>query len=736
MEATKPEQVICLKDFKVSSDLDMVMKLIHCQKDSPAYEEMKEAYEELAPEAKALARPVALLRFSHMQPEIATKAYPTGTPVLYVITSIGKSLSNLSAKYFFQGDYVKGMVADAIADTCLFSFGSALQEIIRAECKKRNVGIAKNLQAPLDVSMQAQKVAHTLTEAESLAGIGITSGMMLDPVKSGCTLYVLTEEADSWRAEHDCRKCPRKDCVLRRLPPVPVMVVTEKGSQIVNVREGQNLLEAMVQAGLFVQSPCGGTGKCGKCKVQLVEGSLSVTSVDEKLLSQQELEQGIRLACCAEPQEPCTIRFYENREYQVVSEYTITEEESVSMAGEDSFGIAIDIGTTTIALELVGLQSGATITAVTLQNHQSAYGADVISRIQAANGGKLSALQQCIRSDLLNGIKNLLAKAGVAASDVEKLVISANTTMVHLLMGYSCETLGVAPFTPVDLGPISVSASQLLGIDLLFCPVWIMPGISTYVGGDIVSGLLACDFDHLERPCLFIDLGTNGELAIGNRDGIVSASTAAGPAFEGGNLSCGVGSVEGAVCGVTLHGGKVENLTTIGDGTPCGICGTGVVELLAELRKENLLDETGLLEDAYFEEGFSVAEGETDPVKLTQKDIREVQLAKAAIRAGIETLMEACNVTAEDLESVYVAGGFGYQLNIEKAIQIGLLPEAFKGKVVAVGNSSLGGAALCVKQSENEKRAAFIRGLSKEVSLSGNQRFQELYIDAMFFAQE
>lgn len=736
MEATKPEQVICLKDFKVSSDLDMVMKLIHCQKDSPAYGEMKEAYEELAPEAEALAQPVALLYFSHMHPELATTQYPVDTKVLYVIISIGKPLSQLSGQYFSKGDAVKGMMADAIADTCLFSFGGALQEIIRKECKKRNVGIAKNLQAPLDVPMEAQRIAHALTQAEKLAGIGITSGMMLDPVKSGCSLYVLTEDSDSWKTEHDCRKCHRRDCMMRRLPPVSVTVVTEEGSQVVDVPEGQHLLEAMVQQGLFVQSPCGGTGKCGKCKVQLVEGNLPITPQDGVLLTVEEQKKGVRLACCAEPQEPCTIRFYENRKYQAVSHYTLTKNATASMGEDKTFGIAIDIGTTTIALELIGLQSGIAAATVTLQNHQSAYGADVITRIQAANGGKLSALQQSIRGDLLTGIENLLAKAGVVASDVEKMVIAANTTMVHLLMGYSCETLGVVPFTPVDLGPTSVSALQLLGADFLSCPVWIMPGISTYVGGDIVSGLLACNFDHLERPCLFIDLGTNGEIALGTKHGITTASTAAGPAFEGGNLSCGVGSVEGAVCGVTLQDGKVKNLTTIGDGIPCGLCGTGVVELVAELLKENLLDETGLLEDVYFEEGFFVAEGQIGTVKLTQKDIREIQLAKAAIRAGIETLMKACHVTAEDLETVYVAGGFGYQLNLEKAIQIGLLPEAFKGKVVAVGNSSLGGAALCVKQNENEERASFIRKISKEISLSGNQRFQELYIGAMFFAQE
>lgn len=713
------EQVLCLKDFKIASDMQLVMKLLHCQEDSPVYEEMKEAYEELVAEAEALAQPVALLCFSTMQPEIATKTYPAGTPVLYVITSVGGPLSQLSGQYFSKGDAVKGMLADAIADACLLSFGGPLQEIIKAECKKRNVGIAKNLQAPLDISMEAQRVAHQLTKAEALADIGITSGLMLDPVKSGCTVYVLTEDENCWKTEHDCRKCPRTDCMMRRLPPVFVTVIKGNQKKEIEVAEGQSLLDALVGQHVFLQAPCGGTGKCGKCKVQVVEGELPITAKDEALLTAEECTKGVRLACCAYPQEACTIVLQEEGQYEAIATYTGKgQKEAVN---ETTYGIAIDIGTTTIALALVGMESGATIETVTLQNHQSAYGADVISRIQAANNGKLTELQNVVYADLKNGIATLLQKASVGESSVEKIVIAANTTMVHLLLGYSCETLGMAPFTPVNLGPVFDDKA------------WIFPSISTFVGGDIVSGLLACGVDGLERPALFLDLGTNGEIALGNKKGITVASTAAGPAFEGGNLSCGVGSIEGAVCGVVLDGGKVKNLTTISNGTPCGICGTGVVELVAELLREELLDETGLLEEEYFEEGFSIAEGTHGSVKLTQKDIREVQLAKAAIRAGIETLMAECDVTPEQLQTVYVAGGFGYKLNLEKAIQIGLLPESFAGKMVAVGNSSLAGAVLCLQQEKNKERAIKLRDDAKELSLSDNRIFQELYIESMMF---
>lgn len=510
----------------------------------------------------------------------------------------------------------------------------------------------------------------------------------------------------------------------------------ERIVSIVDCNGNETLLKAMVRNGVFLQSPCGGTGTCGNCKVHLLKPVLPLTEKEKIMLTQEELQNGIRLACCVVTDVPCTVSLPQQEKYEIQTAYHMQAESVMSMSktalADNAFGIAIDIGTTTIALELINLKNGASVGTVALLNHQSAYGADVMTRISAANAGNLYALQNCIRKDLVEGICNLLAKTNTKAEQIQNMVIAANTTMVHFLMGYPCETLGVAPFTPVNLGPISIKAKDLLGTDVLSCPVWILPGISTYVGGDIVAGLLANGFDQREGPALFIDLGTNGEMALWNKDGIVTASAAAGPAFEGGNLTCGMGSVEGAVCSVTVKNGKIDHLQTIGNKAPCGICGTGVIELLAGLRREGLLDETGLLTEAWFEEGFTIAQSEHGPIRLTQKDIREVQLAKGAILAGIETLLATCGITPQTLGTVYVAGGFGTQLDLEKAMDIGLFPKGFTGKMVAVGNSALGGAVLCLKAPEQQKRAAHICRIAKEISLSGNPRFQDLYIQSMW----
>ena len=246
--------------------------------------------------------------------------------------------------------------------------------------------------------------------------------------------------------------------------------------------------------------------------------------------------------------------------------------------------------------------TGKAVHTVTTINHQRAYGADVISRMQASMGGKKEALRQSIQTDLTEGIKRLLEESGVEAGKVRRVAIGGNTTMGHLLMGYDCDTLGVYPFTPVNIDFIEGSFQEILGNDLLDASTVLLPGISTYVGGDIVSGLLSLGFDSREQVCLLVDLGTNGEMALGNRDKIMVTSTAAGPAFEGGNISCGMGSVAGAICSVKIEDGTVS-VKTIRGQAPVGLCGTGVVETVAELVKEEIVEDSGLLDEEYFEDG-------------------------------------------------------------------------------------------------------------------------------------
>ena len=313
------------------------------------------------------------------------------------------------------------------------------------------------------------------------------------------------------------------------------------------------------------------------------------------------------------------------------------------------------------------------------------------------------------------------------------MIIGANTTMVHLLMGYSCKTLGVFPFTPVNIDTIHTTYKELFEQEDRDFEVVIFPGISTYVGGDIVAGLYSLDFDKRENVSVLVDLGTNGEMAIGNKDRILTTSTAAGPAFEGGNITFGTGSVPGAICKVELKDGHAVT-GTIQDAEPVGICGTGVIDMVYELVKAELVDETGLMEEDYFDDGFPLAvSSDGTGISFFQKDVREIQLAKSAVRAGLETLILNFGASYDDIGAIYIAGGFGYKMDIVKAVGIGLLPEECQDKIEAVGNSCLKGTRTYLLSSDCTERVQRILESSSEVQLSNDKHFNEFYMDYMYF---
>lgn len=487
-------------------------------------------------------------------------------------------------------------------------------------------------------------------------------------------------------------------------------------------------METLKKNNIYLSAVCAGRGTCGKCKIQVLNGDIAVSTEDERFFSKEELEQGYRLACKAFPNKRCVISmdFNDEEKFSVVSDHEESNVESnLELSKNASCAIAVDIGTTTIAMQLVELEQKSVVDVFTTINRQRAYGADVISRIGASNDGKSEELQKSILEDLQNGIRELLNDKNVS---VEKMVIAANTTMVHLLMGYSCETLGVFPFTPVNIDTIHIGYEELFGTKEYAFPIVIFPGISTYVGGDISAGLYVCDFDRCEKPAVLIDLGTNGEMAVGCKDKILVTSTAAGPAFEGGNITHGTGSIPGAVCNVTLKGSMAE-VKTIGDAKPVGICGTGVIDITYELVKEELVDETGLLDEDYFEDGFPV----TEDIFFYQKDVREIQLAKSAVRAGLETLLINYGITYEEVDKIYIAGGFGYKMDIQKAIGIGLFPEECADKMEAIGNSSLRGALQYLMDEEAPQRVAEIIRHASEINLSNDKNFNQFYMDYMYF---
>ncbi len=383
--------------------------------------------------------------------------------------------------------------------------------------------------------------------------------------------------------------------------------------------------------------------------------------------------------------------------------------------------VCIDIGTTTVAFELI-TDKGTLKTYKTI-NPQRRFGLDVLSRIEASNRGRGDELASLIRYTLVNGYNEVTNGFG----DTKKIVIAGNTVMVHLLMNHSCKGLGEYPFKSNCLETVKTTFDKLCDSKTAPVKTIVFGGISPFVGGDIVSGLYMCDFDKSDKVNIFLDIGTNGEMAIGNAESIMVTSTAAGPAFEGGRISCGIGSVDGAICGVNLKSGTLK---TIGNKPPAGLCGTGITELLAELLDIGIVDNTGLLSDDYFISGYKLSED----IVFTQEDIRQVQMAKSAVRVGIETLARIYGVPLNNVDTFYLAGGFAYGLSVEKACRIGLLPQEVLGKTKILGNSSLGGCSKYCSQSDGDGRIEHIKSISSEFSLGETDGFEEEYIKNMNFS--
>lgn len=726
-----------LKEFHLHIDKEMVFRQIHCYPESPVYEEMEEAFENLLEPMKKLCNPVGVMRRGKIPSKFAVNGKETEREAIFVLVTVGQEISDTSTEAFTQGDYVKGMLVDAMADAALFSLEEDIQRELKAACGEWHLGVLKRLEAPQDISMEIQKEVLEQTQGETLLGLTLSQGYMFRPLKTSSQIYLTTQEEGVFQAQHNCRTCPNFTCGLRHVEPLQIRMFTEEKevAEEIIYREG-SLLEVLRNQTEGIPAFCGGKGLCGKCKIQVVEGWLSITEEDRRFFGEEELKQGWRLACRAYPKENLTIRagWKNESQMEVLSGYYKAGEEqkkSQKPAGEEK-GFAIDIGTTTVAVELVDLTTGQVEDTCTALNGQRIYGADVIARIQASMDGKGSQMKEKIRQELWKCMESLLQKRNLSRRQIEKITVAANTTMIHLLMGYPCDGLGSVPFTPYHIQEIKMKGKEIFpGLEEKTV-LEIYPGISAFVGADIVSGMCALSMGQGEEICLLIDLGTNGEMALGNEKKLLVTSTAAGPAFEGGNIIWGTGSVPGAICHAKWTDKKME-ITTIQGEAPVGICGTGVIELVAELVKAMEVDETGRLEEPWFSKGYPVAHTkEGKEIRLFQKDIREIQLAKAAVRAGIETLLEEYRITAKDVGKVYVAGGFGYRLDYEKAVEIGMFPEEFQGKIQAVGNSSLQGAKELLVKGRCEA-AAVLAQKAEEVELSVHPVFQQAYMDAMFF---
>jgi len=394
---------------------------------------------------------------------------------------------------------------------------------------------------------------------------------------------------------------------------------------------------------------------------------------------------------------------------------------------EKNYGLAVDIGTTTVVIELINLNTGKTLDSVTALNGQVQFGSDVISRISHAYSGpkQQKELQKAIVKTLNQMIVPLLNRNHIDSHNIYEVVAAGNTVMNHLFLGKPVHTLAVSPFTPsfTSLPPVPASSLGLKINDST--KVYISPNIKSFVGGDISAGLIASDFSSGSGSHLFVDLGTNGEIVLKVQDKIFATSTAAGPAFEGMNLSSGMLALPGAIHKAEFKEGL--NLYTIDDQPAAGICGTGLIDLLSVFLKQGNILSSGKIADSKKEIKI------TGSIIITQKDIRDMQLATAAIKTGIQLMLEENNLDTTELDSLLIAGAFGNYMNIQNAMLIGLLPCLTLDKIVYIGNASLAGAkAMLISDAIRKKTEALVKEI-QFISLAERASFQDKFIKALEF---
>ena len=406
---------------------------------------------------------------------------------------------------------------------------------------------------------------------------------------------------------------------------------------------------------------------------------------------------------------------------------------------DEAYALIVDIGTTTVAALLVDTARRHVVAARGEHNAQSPYGADVISRIrheteweEHRNGP--NPLQQAIAKQISAMLAGLLEQAGIG--DVDFLSLTGNTTMMHLLCGLPGEHIGKAPFIPATLEPMRLPAADL-GIASQ-APAFLLPGISAYIGADIVASLLAADAHRSQPPFLLVDLGTNAETVLCANGMFYACSAAAGPCFEGATLSCGMAGQDGAIDTVSPDPERGLSFTTIGGAPARGLCGSGVLDALALLLDAGLVDETGRLEADASPLGARITDDAlafTDSVRFTQKDIREVQLAKAAVRAGLDILLREAGMEPADVARLYLAGGFGSAMRPESAARIGLIPEELSDRVTVLGNAAGSGALRYATEEGAAESALGIIRRTRYIELSAHEGFTDAYVERMLFPE-
>lgn len=468
---------------------------------------------------------------------------------------------------------------------------------------------------------------------------------------------------------------------------------------------GTRLFDALLTLGEDPGGACGGKGTCGKCLVRLEGDGRPVLACKTRIIR----DLTVLSESVPDLKEPETLR---------------------SLPSGTPCGVAFDLGTTTLVFWLVELRSGEILSVRSLPNPQRVFGADVISRIGACREGRLEDQRNLVRQALGSVIARWKSLFG--PFEVSLVVIAGNTVMSHLFWGVSPEGIGTAPYLPAFLDMREAPGSDF-GIDAR--RLVLLPSMSAFLGGDMTAGILSSGIAKHPRS-LLVDLGTNGEVILKRDDRYFGCSAATGPAFEGSNIECGMGGWPGAISRVVLRDGDLS-VETVGGISPKGICGSGLVDLVALLLSEGLVDDTGaFVPDSPSPLSSRLRDGRFvlgDGLFLSQRDLRQFQLAKAAVRAAVETLLEVSGTDEASLGRVFLAGGFGSFLNLENAFRTGILPESFRGKTEAIGNSSGAGALLCLEDSAALASTPRIAESVETVDLMRTRSFNDRFVERMAF---
>jgi uncharacterized 2Fe-2S/4Fe-4S cluster protein (DUF4445 family) len=483
-----------------------------------------------------------------------------------------------------------------------------------------------------------------------------------------------------------------------------------------SVEPGALLQDVLFEKG--IEFPCGGHGQCEGCRVRLIDGELTVSEQEKELLTETEIDAGWRLACAHRVGNDLKL------EIAQWEPSILSDSSPVQFQPQEGYGVAVDLGSTTLVAQLVHLKTGNVLAVETGLNIQAKRGADIMSRIHFAliDDGQ-TQLGNDIRRQVGSLIETLLRERDGIREEIKRVVIVGNTVMHHLFCGLDIAPLSAHPFDATSIDRVTLDPCRI-GLQRVDdnCVVEFLPCLGSFVGSDILAGVLATQLHQSRALNILVDLGTNGEIVAGNRQRMLCASTAAGPAFEGAKISMGMRAATGAISEVYINSGDLV-CKVLGNTAPRGICGSGLVDAVACGLTQSRIQPSGRMQQ-------DLALGST--VSLTQCDIRELQLAKGAIAAGIRVLIRRLGAELDDVERVYIAGAFGNYINPMSAQRIGLLKFPVS-KLFPLGNGALMGARKYLLNPDSRNTLLELPERITHVSLNEDEEFLDAFIEEMRF---